>query len=339
MSSPATAATALDRKVAFLRSPRAYDPAPATVETIETHMSWVFLTPHHAYKLKKPVRWDGLDFSTQGRRRRHCLEELRLNRRLASDIYLDVVPLAERPDGSLRLGGRGRTVDWVVRMRRLPRDRMLDTLLARGEVRKNVVRPVAAHLARFFRDADRSDITSAAFHARLEMGTFEDLASLTVEPAVAGCDLQRVGRNQLEFLRTNADLLARRVEAGRIVDGHGDLRPEHICVGPNPPPTIIDCLEFNASLRTLDPADELAYLGLECERAGARAVGEWFLEVYTEVTGDPPPGSLLQFYRRYRAIRRARLAVMHMREPGDRLPRAWAARARDYLELAEEPAP
>jgi aminoglycoside phosphotransferase family enzyme len=120
-----------EAKVAALRRPDAYAGRPQTVEVVETHMSWVFLTPEHAYKMKKPVRYDGLDFSTLATRRFYCSEELRLNRRLTTDVYLDVVALRADALGALRIATAGAAVEWLVMMRRLPNDRMLDHLLYR----------------------------------------------------------------------------------------------------------------------------------------------------------------------------------------------------------------
>jgi aminoglycoside phosphotransferase family enzyme len=137
---------------------------------------------------------------------------------------------------------------------------------------------------------------------------------------------------QLAALVRHRELFDRRVAEGRIVEGHGDLRPEHICL--TPVPAIIDCLEFSRDLRLLDPADELSFLGLECERLGRPEVGRWFLASYTEVTGDDPPPPLLRFHRTYRALRRAKIAVWHLRDPGVRDHDRWRERALRYLELA-----
>jgi aminoglycoside phosphotransferase family enzyme len=123
------------------------------------------------------------------------------------------------------------------------------------------------------------------------------------------------------------------VNAGRIVDGHGDLRPEHIWL--DGAPAIIDCVEFDPALRVVDPADELAFLALECERLGAAAVGGWFLDTYTTVTGDRPPPILLAFYRVYRAMRRAVIAARHLDDPSVADPARFLARARRFLEMIE----
>ncbi|MDH4065134.1 MAG: hypothetical protein OEW19_12095, partial [Acidobacteriota bacterium] len=123
-----------------------------------------------------------------------------------------------------------------------------------------------------------------------------------------------------------------RVAAGHIVEGHGDLRPEHIWLDPEP--AVLDCVEFDRPLRLMDPADELAFLALECERLGAPEVGGWFLDTYVEATGDAPPVSLLKFYRVYRSLRRATIAARHLDDPAVKDAGRFLERARRYLELA-----
>ncbi|HVP29835.1 MAG TPA: hypothetical protein VMW35_11830 [Myxococcota bacterium] len=326
----------IDVEVAFLRRREAYEESPRAVDVVETHMSFVFLTDRHAYKLKKPMRWDGLDFSTLALRRRSCEEEVRLNRRLAPGVYLGTLPLCAAPDGSLSLAGGGEPIDWLVWMRRLPADRMLDALLRRDGLREADVRPAALLLARFYADAPSVETAPDAYRARLADGVRRD--ELELRRPEFGLDRARVamlGAAQRGFLESDAAVFDARVAAGRIVEGHGDLRPEHVCL--TPAPVIIDCLEFSRELRLLDPADELAFLDLECERLGAPQVGRWFLDAYREVTGDAPPPRLLRFHRTYRAMRRATLAAWHVHDAKVREPASWIARARRYLELAAPP--
>jgi len=325
----------VEARVAFLRQPRAYAESPGRVETIETHMSWVFLTHREAYKLKKPIRYDSLDFTAPEQRRRNCHAEVRLNRRLAPGVYLGVVVLTREPDGALALDGSGAPEDWLVRMRRLPAGRMLETVIAAGRAAREEasIRDAGRHLARFYRDARSIPISADAYRRRLADGTRSDLRELCRPRfGLSRRAVELLAQAQLEVLEIHRSLFDPRVQAGRIVEGHGDLRPEHVCLLPDP--AIIDCLEFDRDLRLLDPADELAFLGLECERLGQPIVGRWFLETYTEVTGDAPPGPLLRFYRVYRALRRAKIAIWHLDDPSVRDPDRFAARARRYLELA-----
>jgi len=329
-------APSIQEKVAFLRRPEAYPVSTATVETVETHMSWVFLTERHAYKLKKPVRGEGLDFTTPERRRRNSEDEVRLNRRLAEPIYLGVLALTCAPDGTLALEGAGEPVDWLVHMRRLPADRMLEARIEQGGLSSAEVEPAARHLARFYARAEPVAIAPETYRRRLVEGTNHDRRELVAPEA--GPDRNRVeavAAAQLRFLERRRDLFDARVAEGRIVEGHGDLRPEHICLTREP--AIIDCLEFSWELRIADPADELAFLALECERLGRAEPGAWFLEVYRRETGDDPPEPLLRFHRTFRCLRRAVIAIWHLRDEEVADPDKWIRRAGRYLELASPP--
>jgi aminoglycoside phosphotransferase family enzyme len=326
-------APGIETKVAFLRRPDAYPEKPERVEVVETHMSWVFLTERHAYKLKKPVRWDSLDFSTPELRKHDCEEEVRLNRRLARDVYLGTTELTFDPEAGLALAGVGEPVDWLVRMRRLPARQMLDARLLRGPLAESEVRPAALHLARFYAAAAPLALTGPEYRSHLERGVCSDRDELGLpELGLGQSRVRALAEAQLAFLAAHPSLFDRRVDEGRIVEGHGDLRPEHVCLAPEP--AIIDCLEFSFELRVLDPADELAFLALECERLGDARVGRFFLDAYREVTGDEPPQELLHFHRVYRALRRATIAVWHLRDPAVSDHAQWRERARRYLELA-----
>ncbi len=322
----------LERKVAFLRDREIYPEKPRQVDAIETHMSWLFLTDRFVYKLKKPIRYDRLDFTTLRLRRFYCDEEVRLNRRLAASVYLGTIPLTRQEDGALALNGVGQPVEWLVSMRRLPVSRMLDWILARRAVEREEVRAVAHRMAEFYAQASRVSISPTRLCKRLEEGIRADRKELSrVEFELPAERVEAIAMNQLAFLKEHAALFAERVRQGRIVDGHGDLRPEHICLLSEP--VVFDCLEFCPELREQDPADELAFLGLECERLGQPRVGHWFIEIYEERTGDRLPRPLLDFYRGYRILRRAKIAAWHLNDPSDRDRAGYAARARRYLDL------
>jgi uncharacterized protein len=320
-------------KVAFLSRPESYDPLPQAVRRIETHMSWVFIADALVYKMKKPVRLPVLDFSTLAARRHYCEESLRLNRRLAGPVYLDVVPLTLEAGGALRLGGEGEPVEWLERMRRLPEARMLDTAIRNGTVSEADVDRFATVLARFYRNAPPAPMTPTGYRARLQdsvQGNAEALAA--PEFALPRDRLRAVIDAQRAFIDRHGELFDQRVESGRIVEGHGDLRPEHVCLLDEP--VIIDCLEFNREFRIVDPVDELGYLALECAFAGAEWIGPRLFEIYVRVTGDVAPAHLLGFYQSHRATIRAKLAAWHLLDqPPETHPR-WRARADAYLALA-----
>ena len=326
-------AVALEAKIESLGRPDAYPEAPSRVEAVETHMSWVFLTDAHAYKLKKPVRYAYLDFSTVEARRLNCEEEVRLNRRLAADVYMGVIPLVLGAEGRLCVGGPGEAVDWLVQMRRLPAERMLDHLIRSGAVKRAEISLLARRLARFYTQAAPHSITPQAYRQSLAERIEANMLELVSPEFGLDRDIpERLARSQLGFLASHAGLFDSRVRQGHIVEGHGDLRPEHVCLLPEP--VVIDCLEFNREFRILDPADELGYLAMECERLHAPEVGRWLLESYTGASGDAPPAALLHFYQNCRAVLRAKLAIWHLRDDGRHPQNKWVATALEYLELA-----
>ncbi|BAV33079.1 hypothetical protein SCL_0759 [Sulfuricaulis limicola] len=323
-----------EARIAFLRQPQVYPEKPAHIETIETHMSWVFLTPQHAFKLKKPVRYDYLDFSTVAARQMNCAEELRLNQRLAPGVYLDILPLALDSDGGMRLGGQGEIIDWLVMMRRLPAERMLDDLIRKRMLEPMDMHAVAEMLARFYRESIPIGIGGEEYRRQYEYKVRINQDTLA-DPAY-GLPAELVGavhQAQRQFLMHAPELLEHRAMDGRIIEGHGDLRPEHICV--ESLPVIFDRLEFNRSFRIIDPADELAFLAMECERLGAPQVEPELFGAYRRFTGDYPAPRLVSFYKAQRACLRARLAIWHLRDLERSSWPRWRAVAGEYLRLAE----
>ncbi|MDN2568306.1 hypothetical protein N1F89_18940 [Aquibium sp. A9E412] len=327
---------ALAETVRFLADPAVYGPeahggATARVEARETHMSWVFLTAHRVYKLKKPVRYPFLDFSTVALRGRFCREELRLNRRLAAESYLAVRRIARAADGGLALDGAGDTVDWLVEMVRLPEAEMLDRRIAGGRLSRADVEALGARLAAFYAGQAGRRHDGRAYGARLVAEQAVNRRVLARGPAAldgAAAPLAAVDA-ALERLRPQ---LAERAEAGLLVDGHGDLRPEHVCLAD--PLQIIDCLEFNPLLRCVDPFDEVGYLGLECAVLGAGWVAP-LLAAPLAARLAPPSPALAALYRAFRALLRARLCMAHLLETPVRKPAKWRPLAGRYLAAAE----
>jgi aminoglycoside phosphotransferase family enzyme len=320
-------------KLAFLSRPEHYPEPTRRVEAVETHMSWVFLTDAFAYKLKKPVRYDYLDFSTLEARRLDCEVELQLNRRLAEAVYLAVVPLLLVADGRLCLNGEGQPADWLVKMRRLPAERMLDALIRRRAVTEDSIRRLARKLTVFYAGSVPEPLGAEAYRQRLAVKIAEFLRELSRPEFGLPTDrLANIANAQSAFLQQHAAYFDARVAQGRIVEGHGDLRPEHVCLLPEP--VVIDCLEFKRDFRIIDPLDELGYLALECERLGRPEIGRWLLAGYAEASADHWPAPLLHFYQGFRASLRAELAIWHLRDDGRHPPQTWIHTAHEYLDLA-----
>lgn len=293
-------------------------------------MSWVFLTDGVVYKLKKPVRLSYLDFSTLARREEACRAEDRLNRPLAPGVYDGVVALRRR-QGALRVDGDGDVVDWLVRMRRLDESRTLEARLLAGRIAGAELDALAASLACFYRRARPAGLRPYELLARWRRAVGENVPVLLDARSTAPAGLVRAAlRVQRRFLRLRSRQLADR--ASRVVEGHGDLRPEHVWIGQEV--KVIDRLEFSAALREVDPADELAFLDLECERLGDPQAGRRLSRRVLARLGDRPPPELYLFYRIYRALLRARLSAAHLFEPEPRTPDKWPRLVRSYLRIA-----
>lgn len=330
------AAPSLSEKVAFLSRPDSYRPAPAEVSAHETHMSWVFISGDDVYKMKKPVRFPYLDFSTLPRREAACRAEERLNRRLAPDIYRGVVPLTDSGQG-LALAGNATPVEWLVHMRRLDERFMLDRLIAEHRLEAQDIDRLTAVLADFYRTAKPVTLPPPVHLAELTRTlVYNRRVLLDARFSLSGGLVRHTDAVLARFITQCAGLIAARCRHRRIVDGHGDLRPEHIWLGGRI--CIIDCLEFNARLRVVDPFDEIAYLSLECERLGAAWAGARLRRRMTRLLPDGPTDALFTFYRGYRAMLRARLAIAHLYEPEPRTPEKWPRLAHAYLALAAQSA-
>lgn len=325
-------ATSLEEKVAFLADARHYRGRPRAVEAIETHFAWVFLVGERAYKLKKPLRQASMSYRTLALRERACRAELELNRRLAPGIYLRVVPLGRNAAGELMRARGVKIVDWLVEMVRLPASRMLDQAILAGAVRPRDLHRLVTRLAAFFRNARRRPMSDRDYLARLQQEVRRNAQELRApDLALDRILVEEVVRSQLGLLNEHAQLLAGR--GARLLDGHGDLRPEHAFLGTRGAlACVIDCLEFDPDLRRLDPAEEISFLALECRRLGATHVAADLLALYVRTTGDPVPQALIHFYMSRRAAVRAQIAAWHLRDAAfARQSRKWRRHAHSYL--------
>jgi aminoglycoside phosphotransferase family enzyme len=320
----------------MLMSPSVRPREDGLPQLVETHMSWVVLDRRHAMKLKKPVCYPPLfDNSTLAAREADARAELSLNRRLAPGVYqhllavqwdghvMSLVPADDRAPGSA-------TIDWVVCMQRLPADRMVDHLIARGELLPLHVESIAVLLSRFFAAAVPSAIDAGAHLGRFMAEMARHRAMLVPRPELPEAAAVLAGAERT--LATLGPALQRRLGQGRVVDGHGDLRPEHVCLLEQP--VVIDGLTFNDSLRQLDPFEEIAGFALECERLGAPWAGPLLTERCRERLDDDPGEALMDFYRANAALLRARLAIGHLDDEHPVDPERWCARGHWYLQRA-----
>ncbi|MDX1929849.1 MAG: hypothetical protein SFV81_25200 [Pirellulaceae bacterium] len=325
-------------KVDFLRRPNSYPDSNGSIEVIETHRSFVFLTDDHAYKMKKPICNKIFDFNSLDARRRNCHHEVRLNRRLAENVYLGVVPLTIDEGGRMLLEGNGEPVEWLVKMRKLNRDRMLDYSIVHATVTPGEIESVGRLLGTFYLKASPTtwsaaqylhQLDEAIYRAKVELRSFSFGLSIPQIDEVANRLRQCANDHRVELIQRLLD--------GRIIDAHGDLRPEHICL--EEPPVIIDCLEFNDDLRILDAASEMCFLTQECELLGGVEISQHLWKQFLQRASDCVTHELRTFYCAYHAFLRASLAISHLRDQGIRHPEIWKPKAQRYLDLASSQLP
>ena len=322
-----------ERVVEMLGRCASYPEGTKRVERVETHISWVFLTDRHAYKLKKPVLYDFLDFSTGELRHRACEEEVRLNRRLAPNTYIGVVPITSGRLGRLKLGGTGTAIDWVVKMRKLPAEHTLDSLIRNGHLGNRETTQLAEVLAEFYLRQPPLNVNVDDYRRQIENHVQANRRELlSGEHHLPISLIERLHERQIRLLRLAPYLLDNRVRDGRIVEGHGDLRPEHIYF--NSHPTIIDCIEFNAELRSLDVLDEMAFLAMECDLLGAESIGDRVVDYYQQSNADPAPQALLEFYKLYRACVRAKVLSLRSMQVETKTELTTLQQSEQYLHLA-----
>jgi aminoglycoside phosphotransferase family enzyme/predicted kinase len=306
--------------VAAMMRPEFYPERPSTVELRQTHISYVFLAGRNVYKIKKPVRFPFVDCTTLESRRHFCFEEVRLNRRLASDVYAGVVQIMRTRNGFV-LGDladeqsndadkhNSEAYEYAVKMRRLPDDRMLDRLVAQRSAGPKEIHLIAERLARFHREAAAAQgwtCGSAAAVAKIITSNLEECERFegnTTNPA----QLNALGEYNRKFLAEHWALLNTRARHGYVREGHGDLRCEHVYIGSAGDLAIVDCVEFSERLRYADVACDVAFLAMDLDRFGAQALSEGLVGSYASAARDTGFAELVEFYKSYRAVVRAKV--------------------------------
>ncbi len=315
---------------ALLR-PEAYPHTPDHVEFHQTHVSWVYVAGDLVYKLKRPVCFPFVDYSTLERRRHFCEEEVRLNRRTAPDTYRGVVRVVRRSDGSLAIGGNdesGEVVEYAVEMERLPAEGMLDYRLKNGLATREEILRIADALIAFHRNCPTGPGVNEYATPEKVRETFDKTI------AIARAHLAPVFADRIEKHVANAlnlKLLHRRIKQARIRDGHGDLHAGNICFSSDGAPILYDCIEFDPALRCGDVAAEIAFLAMDLCRYGHADWSRQFILRYAIPTGDLELRELAALYAIRRALVRANVTNILAQETGDA---ETVAAARLYRQLA-----
>jgi len=290
-----------------LLNPDRYPEPTTSVELRQTHISFVLITDHHVYKIKKPVDFGFLDFTSLDRRRFYCLQELELNRRLAPEVYLGLVPVRER-EGKFYFDGEGDIADYAVRMKRLPDECMMINLLKSGKVDESILSDIAEKLASFHGAARTDPVIRACGNVAVIRKNVEENFSQTakyVGDTVSAADFERIKRYSEAFLDDNKELFLKRMTEGRIRDCHGDLHMDHLYIMEKV--YIIDCIEFNERFRYTDVAADIAFLAMDLDRYGEHDMSDFFVRQYIEASGDEEVIELIDFYKCYRACVRGKV--------------------------------
>jgi aminoglycoside phosphotransferase family enzyme/predicted kinase len=319
------------------------------VEVRQTHISAVFLAGDYVYKIKKPVNYGFVDFGTLTKRRYYCDEEVRLNRRLAPDVYIGVVPVSRR-NTQVELEGNGEVIEWAVKMRRLPDEATLQALLQQGHVRVEVIQRLARRIATFHAQAESgkriAEYGRFAVVAGNARENFEQSAG-HVGSTVSKSVFERARALMEEALALHQPLIDQRAEHNIPRDTHGDLRLGHVYYFPNREPpgdlVVIDCIEFNERFRFADPVSDMAFLFMGLLYQGRRDLAEAFAEAYFSTSHDSEGRVLLPFYTAYRAAVRGKVEGLKLARPemseGDRAVALSKAKGSWLMALGELEAP
>lgn len=280
-------------------------------ELVQTHASWVILTEDFAYKIKKPVNFGFLDYSTLEKRRENCLREVELNRRLCPWVYVGVLAVV-KVDSEYFLEGEGEVVEYAVKMRRIPEERLMKNLL--DKLTEEDLKRLAKHLFDFHQRAERKDE-----FGRLELMKFNTDENFVQTQKYVGITIEEEDYNFIksateEFYKKYAHFFEKRMKEGRIRDGHGDIRLEHvafleegIC--------IFDCIEFNERFRCGDVLNDMCFLSMELEFNGREDLAKVYEEEYKRLSQDPEFDLFLPFFKCYRAYVRGKVESFMLDDP------------------------
>jgi len=307
------------------------------VSLIQTHISFVFLADEFVYKIKKPVNFGFLDFSTLKKRRYYCDQEIILNKRLSKDVYIGVLPIIY--DGKIyRMAtGKGRIVEYAVKMKRLPNEMLMKPVFLRAELRGEHLQKIAKVLARFHLSARNSiDIDKFGEPEMFKVNTDENFAQTEkyIGTTIQKKDFDALKRWTENFYNSNRELFSRRIKAKKIRDCHGDLHMEHICLMEDLP--IFDCIEFNDRFRYTDTVADIAFLIMDLEYHGGNAFSKILWDFYKEMAGEAEVDSLLTFYKIYRAFVRGKVSIFQLDDENIEIEKKEEAiqTSRKYFQLA-----
>lgn len=331
----------MDELIDALKRPENYDEKVTSVELVQTHISFVFLTDHFVYKVKKPVDFGFLDYTTLEKRKFYCDEEIRINRKLCGEIYLGVVGINKDADGRIHVGGSGEAVEYAVKMKRLPEETIMTRFLEDGKITGEHLDRIASILSKFHRNVKTGKGVD-------EYGSLKQIRANWLQNFEQTRNLRGYvfGREEFDFIERSVNsfvenrktLFDRRVEEGRIRECHGDLHSGNIFILPDGRPCIFDAIEFFKGFSCCDVASEIAFLAMDLEFKGRVDLSEQFINRYIEYSGDTEILELLDFYKCYRAYVRAKVVGFKLSDEnvGEEEKKESEALAKKYFHLAKK---
>jgi len=321
--------------VEALMKPEAYDEEPGQIELAQTHISFVFLTRNFVYKVKKAVDFGFLDFTTLEKRRFFCEKELELNRRLCGDMYLEVVPINR--SNVIKIKGEGETVEYAVKMKRMPQERMMNKLLEENKVGNVLIDRIAKIIGEFHSNAETNErISEFGSLAIIETNWREnfDQTREFVGKTITMKNFELVRERIDDFMKRNSSLFEKRIADSRVRDCHGDIHSGNIFVTDRI--YIFDAIEFNERFRYSDVASDVAFLAMDLDFKERSDLSNFFVERYVKYSGDQESTKLLPFYKCYRAYVRGKVVSFKLKDPGINSweKKAVMKEAKAYFKLA-----
>ncbi len=319
-----------------LMEPQAYESPPGHIEILQTHISFVFLTENFVYKIKKPVNFGFLDFSTLEKRRFFCEKELELNKRLCGEMYIEVGSI-NREGKVIKIKGEGETVEYALKMKRMPQDRIMSKLLEENKVDKKRIDQIAKIIVEFHSKAETNEYISEIGSLKTVKANWDENFEQTrnaVGKTISPDAFQLIAKRTGLFMKENKELFRRRTTEGKVRDCHGDIHSGNIFITDRV--YIFDAIEFNERFRYSDVAADMAFLAMDLDFKGKRDLSDFFVKKYVEYSKDKDLMQLLPFYKCYRAYVRGKVMGFRLSDPNvcDKEKTEAKEVARGYMELA-----
>jgi uncharacterized protein len=321
--------------VEALLKPEAYEENPGQIELVQTHISYVFLTKDFVYKMKKAVNFGFLDFETLDKRRFFCEKELSINRRLCGDMYIEVAPVNK--SNIIKIKGEGKTIEYVLKMKRMPEQKIMTRLLEKNKVDNKLIDKIARIIADFHEKAETGEKINDYGSLKIIKTNWDenfDQTTNVVGKTISKTEFQQVFERISNFMKRNVLLFEKRIAEGKIRDCHGDIHSGNIFVADRI--YIFDAIEFNERFRYSDVAADIAFLAMDLDFKGRTDLSNLFVKKYVEYSADRELENLMPFYKCYRAYVRGKVIGFRLSDPniGDDEKQTAEKEAKAYFRLA-----